>query len=250
LRWLDNKYALLVEFEKAFYRNLACGKQLQQAFDIACHEILVCPRILPQHRHEEVKKFCLLPTDANHNVPIFFQRQQKMSSPRRKQQSISFPPSPHAYVGRELEQNRVLQALRQSRLVRVSGLKGVGKSALIKACCHYLNDRLHILDFHEIIWVPYQENDQKVTPFDHIKEVFQLIQAEECVSFLARARDSISKIVEYLHFRKTLLVIDAKDIKLDHGITNLSMFVEELIKVRRSSSSSKIPSVPLLNFIV
>jgi hypothetical protein len=56
-----------IEFEKIFYRNLACGKRnLQQAFDIAKQGILHSPRIPGDCIAEEAEKFCLLPEGTQH----------------------------------------------------------------------------------------------------------------------------------------------------------------------------------------
>lgn len=119
-----------VEFEKTFYRNSAHGRTLQEAYDIAKHEILVSPNIAPEHRQIENENFYLLPDGADHNVPIFFQRPVAMSQKKRFVPTVQFPPPPHVFVGREIDQFNILQALQTSRLVRVSGNRGIGKVSL------------------------------------------------------------------------------------------------------------------------
>ena len=250
-----------MEFEKTFYRNLACGKTLLQAFEIARQEILVSPRIATEHRWEESQKFCLLPKNGvDHDVPIFFQRKYTPSHKKHYAPPNHFlPPPPDVFVGRELDQFRIIQAIRDSRLVRISGPKGVGKSSLVKACCQYLKDRLHIIDFTEIIWIPQGNNNhhhhnierrgcnierrgteetmkKAVTLMDYLYDVYQMIIEEEYVSplyggFLSKAADSIAKIIDHLHYRKPILVIDARYIIEEESLSKLTLFVEMLINV-------------------
>ena len=246
-----------MEFEKTFYRNLACGKTLLQAFEIARQEILVSPRIATEHRWEESQKFCLLPKNGvDHDVPIFFQRKYTPSHKKHYAPPNHFlPPPPDVFVGRELDQFRIIQAIRDSRLVRISGPKGVGKSSLVKACCQYLKDRLHIIDFTEIIWIAHSSNNHHhsghnlerrgsadkttktlVTLMDHVHYVYQMVLEEEFVSplycgFLSRAADSISKIIDHLHFRRPILVIDARTVIEEESLSKLTLFVETIINV-------------------
>jgi hypothetical protein len=246
-----------VEFEKSFYRNLACGRTLQSAFDLARHQILVCPHIPPEDRQNETDKFCLLPLDTNHDVEIFYQSPLP-PTPRPKQHvpPAFCPLPPDTFIGRELDQYRVLQALKRgSRLIRVSGGRGVGKSALVKSCCRYLNERLHVVDLHEILWIPYHRNRNEM-PFSACEKILDLVKEHHesscritpTIPFLGKARQLIAKLVEYFEVRKTLLVIEATHFASNRDILRLCEFIEELLMVRDtiymntiSPSESKYP---------
>jgi hypothetical protein len=140
---------------------LACGtKNLQQAFNIARTEIRISPRIAMEHRVEEAVKFCLLPENGFHDVPIFFRKDggRRRRQKRRKKcyiPPIMFPPPPQI-LGRQVEQYGIIQALVSCRIVRVSGPSGVGKADLVKACCEYINRRLHLMNIHEIVWFTFR----------------------------------------------------------------------------------------------
>jgi hypothetical protein len=229
-----------VEFEKIFYRNLACGtKNLQQAFDIARHEILVNPRIPTKNRAEEASKFCLLPHNGCHDVPIFFQNHhhQHGSPNRRRKQYIphvTFPPPPQIHLGRQMEQFKLIQSIQVCRLVRVSGPVGVGKNDLVKTCCQYLSDRLHLLDIHEILWVTYtsqptrRESEHRSGRFD---QIFHLVRdaSVSVEAFTSETRDAVLNLMDDCYTRKLLLIIDAKELTSQESATKMGVFVTVLL---------------------
>jgi hypothetical protein len=231
-------FPLQVEFEKTFYRNLAHGKTLKDAFDMACHEILVSPTIAPEHRRKEVEKFCLFPREADHHVPIFFQRPITVTQKKRFIPPVLFPPPPHVFLGRDVDQFHILRALQSSRLVRVSGSRGVGKTDLVKAVCAYANHRLHMVGFHDILWVPYQEEIRSGEPFCLFQEMLALVNdSSPAYRFFDSAQKLIVELVDYFQLRKTLLVIDAKGISTQGGLGKLSLFLEQFIKVGTSCAA-------------
>mmetsp|Transcript_103878 Transcript_103878/g.155542 ORF Transcript_103878/g.155542 Transcript_103878/m.155542 type:complete len:984 (-) Transcript_103878:345-3296(-) len=231
-----------VEFEKSFYRNLACGRTLQSAFDMARHQILNSPHIHPEDRQNEIDKFCLLPLGANHDVQVFFQPPLPPTPrPKRYIPPTLFPLPPTTFIGRESDKYQVLQALKRgSRLVRVSGDRGVGKSALVKSCCRYLNERLHVVDLDEILWIPYHRNRNEM-PFSVFEKVLDTIREHRespderspTTPFLGKARQFIAKLVEYFDARKTLLVIEATHFASGRDISRLCEFIEELLRKTR-----------------
>ena len=206
---------------------------------MACQEILVSPNIPQEHRAAEVQKFCLLPADQDHNVEIFYQRQVPQHRRKKFIPPVLYPPPPQICIGREVDQYKLLQAIRRSRLVRVSGVRGIGKLALVQSCCRYMNERLHMVGFNEILWIPCPNRPECSTddsPFGLFEDILDSIHDEsdrEPVHyFLSKARECIHKIVEYFRFRRTFLVIDAKQFILNSDIHRLCLFIQEILRVR------------------
>ena len=232
-----------IEFEKFFYRALACGKHLQEAFDLACQEILVCPTLSIHDRQEEVSKFCLLPQmhqkENYHDVPIFF------TQPKRQRPSyvidsppatLAFPPPPDNFLGRNLDIFRILQALRVSRFVRVSGPPGIGKSALIKACCRFISKRLHIMKFDDIRWVPFERDDEEDELSVCFTNLFEGLQEKIPVwLFRENYTSCIKKIIRLLEEYRVLLIVEAKSIPND-GTLKLLSFLDTLFRKTRHVS--------------
>jgi hypothetical protein len=124
-----------VAFQKSFYRALACGDSLRQAFDRACQEIRLSSLLPRMELEKEVRKFCLLPTDGNHDVPIFFTQESRHKyhlQTKYPKRSDRIPVPPSIFMCRQVETYQIIRALRRSRLVRVSGKRGIGKKSLAK----------------------------------------------------------------------------------------------------------------------
>ena len=218
--------SVAVEFAKSFYRNLACGKFLQQAFDVAREEIL---------RAEEAAKFCLLPENANHDVPIFF-RKKRWPSKKRYVPPVVFPQPPQIHIGRQKELYQLIQSLQSCRLVRVSGPDGVGKNDLVKTCCQYLKDRLHQNDLHEILWVTYSLRCPTTTEVvdvpDRFANIFSLVRDDSICedAFIDEIRNEVMHLVETFIARKMLLIFDVKDISNELSADKFSCFITLLLQ--------------------
>ena len=218
--------SIAVEFSKSFYRNLACGKYLQQAFDVAREEIL---------RAEEAAKFCLLPENANHDVPIFF-RKKRWPSKKRYVPPVVFPHPPQIHIGRQKELFQLIQSLQSCRLVRVSGPDGVGKNDLVKTCCQYLKDRMHQNDLHEILWVTYSFRHPTTTEVldvpDRFANIFSLVRDDSICedAFIDEIRNEVLHLVDTFIARKILLIFDVKDISNELSAEKLSGFVTLLLQ--------------------
>jgi hypothetical protein len=250
-----------IEFEKAFYRALACGRTLLGAFKLAQQEVLCSPLIPWEERRQEVKKFVLLPEEGvNHNVYIFF---TEPLSPRstylRKRAPLNscFPPPPSVFLGREVDMYRVIGDLKWSRLVRVSGPPGVGSNALVKACCRYISERSQLFGFDEILWMPMEQDNDISRCFAELYESFHDVGDRSVLYFqLRESGGCVQRIINHFHSRncKSLLVLDAKKILLEDGIKKFTFFVETLLQGTKhvkliilhrpgvQISSSKMPS--------
>lgn len=182
------KDAAALTFTRHFYLALAVGHTVKNSFEQGCKAVRVSPNL--RNAEDEMNKFVLLPRDGNHDVPIFnanplrewpktgsnrslrsktskrsglLQRSRssyfggaKSSelSVRNMMQEDPSPTPPQFFLGREVEMYHVLNAILTKRLVTVVGETGVGKSSLVCAICHYINERSStILEVDRIFFV-------------------------------------------------------------------------------------------------
>jgi hypothetical protein len=219
-----------IEFEKAFYRALASGRFLREAFELARQEIMA----YSSEMRDEVGKYCLLPRYKNHDVPIFFREpylpKSPICQPNPLASSSIFPPAPEDFVGRDVEMFRIIQAVKDSRLIRVSGPTGIGKSALVKACCRYLSDRLPIVNLQEILWAPFDRDFQTDCIISWFEDLFDAIHDDESPvgNFRLDCFGCLKKIIEFFKDKRSLLVVEAKNLT-KQGMTKLTIFLEDLL---------------------
>jgi hypothetical protein len=126
--------------------------------------------------------------------------------------SSIFPPAPDDFVGRDVEMFRIIQAVKDSRLVRVSGPSGIGKSALVKACCRYLIDRLPIVNLQEILWVLFDRDFQTDGLISWFEDLFEAIHDDESPvgNFPLDCFGCLKKIIQYFKDERSLFVVEAK----------------------------------------
>ncbi|CAJ1948459.1 unnamed protein product [Cylindrotheca closterium] len=238
-------------FEKTFYRNLARKKTVQESFDIAKEATLANPKIPEEYRREEVEKYRLLGTGGrggggnnnnkqnvnNHNVSVFFQRNINVSQRRAVVGGAEgFPPPPKIFIGRTIDQYRILKLLQHARTVCVHGPSGMGKTALVKAVCQYVHYRLNMMDFTDIQWIDTSQARLSHRTEEHLQPLLDLIHRSPEPSpnkFLEEAWEPILQLVETFQHRKTLLVVDAKHISNQDALQKLGIFIDEFINATR-----------------
>ena len=80
-------------------------------------------------------------------------------SVRNMMQEDPSPTPPQFFLGREVDMYHVLNAVLMKRLVSVVGDKGVGRSSLVYALCHYVNERRStIIEIDRIFFVRATQN--------------------------------------------------------------------------------------------
>ena len=161
-------------FTRQFYLSLVVGHTVRESFEQGCKAVRATPNL--RDAEKEMKKFLLLPKDGNHDVPIFNAkavvewpkvdgRQLKMSRSKRSKsitrirnlhaggarsselgvrnmmQEDPSPTPPQFFLGREVSMYYVLKAILCKRLVSVVAEPGCGRSSLVCALCHYINER-------------------------------------------------------------------------------------------------------------
>jgi AAA ATPase domain len=174
------KDSAALQFTRHFYLSLAFGNTVKESFDQGCKAVRA------RHPEGEMKKFRLLPEDGNHDEPIFQGAGPLSSSSpsaiaskkgshavgtkalelsvQNKIQEDPGPSPPQFFLGREVDMYKVLQQLleKQQRLVSVVGVTGVGRSSLVKALCHYINERAStMLDIEHIYFVKAKHDSRR-----------------------------------------------------------------------------------------
>ena len=160
-----NDHAAL-RFTRQFYLALAVGNTVKESFEQGKKSVGAATSL--SNPECERDKFILLPEHGNHDVAIFnaksvreWPRYLNQHSGRRGVHSAAIrnseltvrnliqedpsPSPPQFFMGREIEMHKVLNELFNRRLVSVVGDPGIGRSSLICAVCHYINERKNIV---------------------------------------------------------------------------------------------------------
>lgn len=168
-------------FTRQFYLALAVGHTVKYSFEQGRKAVMATPNL--KNADAEMKKFVLLPADGNHHVPVFDakpvlewpRRGNKISTSRDRRGSRSktkaiggtktselsvrnmiqedpSPSPPHFFMGREVDMYLILREILGKRLVSVVGEIGVGRSSLVLALAHYINERASTMTFIDRIY--------------------------------------------------------------------------------------------------
>ena len=135
-------------FTRAFYLALAVGQTLQASYDIGVQAVVTSP-VVPSGDLEG-DKFLLLPLEANHEVAPFPDLanldEWKPPAPPAAARQQPLPAAAECFLGRNVETYRVVTAVLDRRLVTVTGVPGVGKSAVARAALNFLAERHYFSD--------------------------------------------------------------------------------------------------------
>jgi len=260
------KDAAALAFTRQFYLALAVGHTVQESFELGCKAVRATPNLRDAER--EMEKFILLPKDGNHNVPIFdakpvlhWPRSLHGSGNRSKAkvagnarsgelgvrnmiQEDPSPSPPQFFLGREVDMYIVLNLLLVKRLVSVVGDVGVGRSSLVCALCHYINERKTTMNqIKHIYFVKVKQrnpNQNRVRALVH-RLLKKLVEAE-LVSMEDFNKNSdiealFDVICKSLKNEKALIVFDRTDLLEDSDEGNefpmlLSVLFRETRNVR------------------
>jgi len=259
-------------FTRQFYLSLAVGNTVKESFDHGCKAVRATPNL--KDAEEEMKKFQLLPADGDHNVAIFinarrvpewpphnFDSEARSSrrgshargrknvrsgethawdlSMRNMMQDDPSPGPPECFLGREVEMFRVLRLIFENKLVSVIGQAGIGRSSLVCALCHYINERANsIFEIDQIyhvtakITAKTQRRQNRTQALIH-RLSKKLIDAGK-LDVQHRRDDDIETMTENicgaLKKEKALVVFDRVDLLDDSDETNeFPMFLKNFI---------------------
>ena len=248
-------------FTRQFYLALAIGHTVKVSFEQGCKAVRATPNL--KDPDAEMDKFVLLPKDGNHDVPIFNapsvpewpkQRDDQLHrgnrnavrsfsrsvrsvgrstagagartselSVRNMMQEDPSPSPPEYFIGREVDTYYVLKAVLTKRLVSVVGEPGIGRSSLVCALCHYINERAStMLGIDRIYFV--RANRNKRNPLRSLVQRFLKKLSEEektrPVDADAEMETMFDLICKFLKLEKVLVVFDHCELIVDADEAN------------------------------
>ena len=228
-------------FARDFYRALSNGRTVQQAYDLAIIGVIQAPE-LPRScldPQQEAKKFVLLPEGGSHDISLFpsssassisssSQHLRKSSSHHSLQSPLPLPPE--NFVGREIEMYTMFRSmiLKKTRLVSITGRKGMGKASFAKAAAQYMDKRKM---WGDILWVPSprcSENDSDLCGL--LCNVMTICQKHPDHGSFQSDNGYVNasqQIFVELYDCKATIVIDATKFS-KQAIQNLSLFLLDL----------------------
>jgi hypothetical protein len=253
------KDAAALAFTRQFYLALAVGHTVKESFDQGCKAVRATPNL--KDAEKEMKKFVLLPRDGNHQVPIFNAKPvmewpraviEKPSSKARRSnrgrgvhrsksvylggakgselsvrnmmQEDPSPSPPQFFLGREVDMYFVLKAVLGKRLVSVVGESGVGRSSLVCALCHYINERAStILGIDHIYFIKAKQGRRQDRCRALIDQLMRkLAEADKAITVeptadLETVFDAVCKSFKY---EKALVVFDRMELLEDSDDAN------------------------------
>ena len=203
-------------FTRAFYLALAVGITLKESFH--CGQQAVRSSATVPKPEEEMKKFLLLPEDGNHAVPIF-DAPEVSAWPRplpdgslavtRLAVNNTLPSPPQAFVGREDDMYKVLNLVLTRRLVNVVGGHGIGRSSLVSALCHYIDNRKSTMMFDNIFFVRSLSSEEKrIAPFVSLYRQLADAGLAEPMQSETEMELVMNEVVTSMQSMKVLLVFD------------------------------------------
>jgi len=239
-------------FTRSFYLALAVGHTVKESFEQGCKAVRATPNL--KDPEKEMEKFVLLPKDGNHDVPVFrakpvleWPKQAKNLGPepskarrrnsltrmrsitalgarsselstRNMMQDDPAPTAPQFFIGREVDMYYILTALlkMKKRLVNVLGEPGIGRSSLVCALCHYINERAStITEVQRIYFIKPKHGGRNVSCRSLLRQlVNKLHEAGKCrpSDDDAEVEGMLDTISRSLKNDKALIVFDRTEL--------------------------------------
>lgn len=266
------KDAAALAFTRQFYLALAVGHTVKVAFELGCKAVRATPNL--RDAEKEMEKFVLLPRTGNHNIPIFdakpiphwpgslhgssgmtlraSTRQKSIRSlgkagsseliVRNMIQEDPCPSPSQFFLGREVDMYIVLNLLLVKRLVSVIGDVGLGRSSLVCALCHYINERKSTMNqVNHIFYVKAKQGRAKQNRVKSLVQrlVKKLIEADlvmaEDVDKNADIETLFDIICKHLKNEKSLIVFDRTELLEDSDEANeFPMLLSNLFRETRN----------------
>ena len=264
------KDAAALAFTRQFYLALADGHTVKESFELGCKAVRATPNLRDAER--EMEKFILLPKDGNHDIPIFDARpigqwprsshagfgissrallsKSKMATGdarsveldvRNMIQEDPSPSPPQFFLGREVDTYIVLNLLLGKRLVSVIGDVGVGRSSLVCALCHYVNERRTTMNqIKHIYYVKAKQGRSKQYRVRALVQMLvkKLIESDTVASAdvgkdadIEALFDVICKALKNEH---SLIVFDRTDLLEDDETNEFPLFLSNLFRETRN----------------
>ena len=227
-----------IEFEKAFYQDLANGKTISQAFEMGRQKVKTSHHMDRGVAQLEVEKFVLLPKGGDHDVKIFDSERppsslRLISEHERllmcNRQTGILPLPPDDFEGRQVEMHCVLAALQTTRILRITGAEGIGKSAVAQGVCQHIRKRHLIFNntISDIVWLDFNDDDGTVDYSSLLDD-----DSQRCRNFSASSRE---QVINCLKEKQVLLVVDAGKALRDTMFQELEELLGDIIMYTRDT---------------
>jgi len=239
-------------FTRSFYLALAVGQTVKESFEQGCKAVRATPNLSDPDR--EMEKFVLLPKDGNHDVPVFRAKpvrewpkprnhhlltsrsrrrgslmrmrsivglgaKSSELSTRNMMQEDPSPTAPQFFLGREVDIYYILTALlkMRKRLVTVLGETGIGRSSLLCALCHYINERAStITEIERIYFIKPKHGGRNLSCRSLLRQLLDKIEeagsAAGITSEDADQETMLDTISRSLKNEKALIVFDRTEL--------------------------------------
>jgi hypothetical protein len=257
-------------FTRSFYLALAVGQTVKESFEQGCKAVRATPNL--KDPEKEMEKFVLLPKDGNHNVPVFRARPlpqwpkqpvSKMKNKRhtmmmkaRSQRSVMgvsagtrnselsvrnmiqvdpAPSAPNFFLGREVDIYYVLTAIlkMRKRLVSVLGEPGIGRSSMVCALCHYINERAStVTEIQHIYFIRPKHGGRNVTCRSILRQLMDKIEEASKSSPVDQDADvetMLDAVCKSLKNDKALIVFDRTELLDQDDSEELPMILSSLL---------------------
>jgi hypothetical protein len=250
-------------FTRQFYLALAVGHTVKASFEQGCKAVRATPNLrdpdaemnkfllLPKDGNHDVPIFNALsvPEWPKHHIrderSLRGQRNTMRSfsrshrslgrsivsggartselSVRNMMQEDPSPSPPEFFMGREVDTYYILKAVLGKRLVSVVGEPGIGRSSVVCALCHYINERAStIIGIDRIYFV--RANRNKRHPLRSLVQRFlkKLVEEEKArpVDPDADMETMFDAICKFLKLEKALVVFDHCELIVDADEAN------------------------------
>lgn len=257
-------------FTRSFYLALAVGQTVKESFEQGCKAVRATPNL--KDPEKEMEKFVLLPKDGNHNVPVFRarpvpqwpkqigskaknKRGSWLLSSRNQRSSIAItggtknselsvrnmiqedpaPSAPNYFLGREVDMYYVLTAIlkMRKRLVSVLGEPGIGRSSLVCALCHYINERAStVTEVQHIYFIRPKHGGRNVTCRSLLRQLMDKLEESGKSSPIDQDADletMLDAVCKNLKNDKALIVFDRTELLDQDDSEELPMILSSLL---------------------
>jgi hypothetical protein len=194
-----------ISFARSFYQALGYGRDVKTAFDLGCVQIDLenlneynTPKLIAINASpEEIVFVCGLHSAERMHLQRFAPSHTETACSARP---YSLPPLVVPFVNRERELERIKNTLRKGGVAILTGLGGIGKTALASQVTHEMLDEPSFPD--GVVWLDLRGVLDIVEIINSISRSFDFPVAE-----ILRPED----LVPYLSNKNALLVLDNAD---------------------------------------
>jgi predicted ATPase len=131
------------------------------------------------------------------------------------------------FIGRTLEMYQIIQSILEKRVVNVMGIPGIGKTTLVKAVAHYLNERHQFKD--GIIILSLRNLDQTSMVITRLELIIKKRLKEEGNQTVSDHMVLLDHVVSFLADKEILLIMDNAETPSKKDPKNFSDLIKNVL---------------------